>query len=311
MEQTKVKVENLSHRYTSQWAVKDVSLEIKENGVIGLLGSNGAGKSTLMNNMCGTLDQTKGDIYINGIDLRKEPLEAKKHIGFLPQKAPLHPDLTVDEYLVHCARLRLMEKDHIPAAIEKAKIKCGIMHFSERLLRNLSGGYQQRVGIAQAIVHDPQFVVLDEPTNGLDPNQIVEVRNLIKNIAKNRAVLVSTHILSEVEAICDYIKMIENGIMVFEGTTKEFHNIIETKAIWASMKNPPAIAELEKIEGVVSVEPLASDEEFRFRFNEVKNVTENIIETSVKNKWRLSEINTEKVPLDKVFAELSKKEFIN
>lgn len=311
MENTKVKVEHLSHRYTSQWAVKDVSLDIKENGVIGLLGSNGAGKSTLMNTMCGTLDQTKGNVYINGINLRKNPLEAKKHIGFLPQKAPLHPDLTVDEYLVHCARLRLMKKTEIPVAIANAKTKCGIMHFSDRLIRNLSGGYQQRVGIAQAIVHNPQFVVLDEPTNGLDPNQIIEVRNLIKHIAKDRSVLVSTHILSEVEAICDYIKMIENGIMVFEGTTKEFHNIIETKAILAIMKNPPPIGELEKIEGITAVESLDDNGEFRFRFENTATITEDIIEKSVKHKWRLSEINIEKVPLDKVFAQLSKKEFVN
>lgn len=311
MNENIVKIDNLSHRYSKDWAVKEVNLSIKENGVIGLLGSNGAGKSTLMNNMCGTLDQTRGDVYINGIDLRKYPMEAKKHIGFLPQKAPLHPDLTVDEYLVHCACLRLMKKERIPEAIKKAKTKCGIMHFSERLLRNLSGGYQQRVGIAQAIVHNPQFVVLDEPTNGLDPNQIVEVRNLIKSISENRVVLISTHILSEVEAICDYIKMIENGVMVFEGTTREFHNIIDTKTILAIMKNPPPVSELENIEGITSVESLDDHGAFRFHFEKVKDITEHIIEKSVKNNWRLSEINTEKVPLDRVFAQLSKTEFIN
>ena len=146
MENARLRIENLSHRYTSQWAVKDVSFDVTHNGVIGLLGSNGAGKSTLMNTMCGTLYQTKGDIFINGIDVRKYPKEAKKQIGFLPQKAPLHPDLTVDEYLLHCAKLRHTDKKIIHDAIEEAKLKCGIMHFSNRLLRNLSGGYQQRVG---------------------------------------------------------------------------------------------------------------------------------------------------------------------
>ena len=183
MEQPVVKVENLSHRYTSQWAIKNINFEIKERGVVGLLGSNGAGKSTTMNIICGVLNQTEGEVYINGVSLRENPVEAKKHIGFLPQKPPLYGDLTVDEYLVYCANLRLMDKTAIREAVDKAKNRCGIMHFSDRLIRNLSGGYQQRVGIAQAIVHNPKFVVLDEPTNGLDPNQILEIRELIKEIA--------------------------------------------------------------------------------------------------------------------------------
>ena len=174
MEEPIVRVEHLSHRYSVQWAIRDINFEINQKGILGLLGSNGAGKSTTMNIMCGVLKQTKGEVYINGVSLRDNPVEAKKHIGFLPQKPPLHLDLNVDEYLTHCAYLRSVEPKHIKAAVEKAKDKCGIMHFSKRLVRNLSGGYQQRLGIAQAIVHDPKFVVLDEPTNGLDPNQIVD-----------------------------------------------------------------------------------------------------------------------------------------
>ena len=312
MENTKLKIENLSHQYTSQWAVKDVSFDIKNNGVIGLLGSNGAGKSTLMNTMCGALYQTKGNIYINGIDIRKEPKEAKKQIGFLPQKAPLHLDLTVDEYLWHCAKLRLIEKHLIPEAVAEAKTKCGITHFSDRLLRNLSGGYQQRVGIAQAIVHKPPFVILDEPTNGLDPNQIIEVRNLIKNIAKECSVLISTHILSEVEAICDHIKMIENGVMVFEGTLEEFHNVIKTNTILVKMKNPPSKIDLEKIKGIENVELLnLKSGSFRFKVSDDKDLLEKLIKQSIKDKWRLYEINYEKASLEETFAALSKKEFVN
>ncbi|PQJ80945.1 ABC transporter ATP-binding protein [Polaribacter porphyrae] len=312
MENTKLKIQNLSHQYTSQWAVKDVSFDIIKNGVIGLLGSNGAGKSTLMNAMCGALYQTKGEIFINGINIRKNPKEAKKQLGFLPQKAPLHLDLTVDEYLLHCAKLRLIKKEEIYEAIAEAKTKCGIMHFSDRLLRNLSGGYQQRVGIAQAIVHKPPFVVLDEPTNGLDPNQILEVRNLIKNIAKECSVLISTHILSEVEAICDHIKMIENGIMVFEGTMEEFHNVIESNAILVKMKSPPAESELEKLEGIDTVELLNKKSGlYRFKVDNDENLLENIIKQSIKSNWRLYEINYEKASLEETFATLSKKEFIN
>ena len=191
-----VKVEHLSHRYAVQWAIEDINFEIEAGGIVGLLGSNGAGKSTTMNIICGVLNQTRGEVYIDGVNLREHPVEAKKNIGFLPQKPPIYPDLTVEEYLRFCADLRFVED--IPSAVNKAMSRCGITHFKDRLIRNLSGGYQQRVGIAQAIVHDPKFVILDEPTNGLDPNQIMEVRNLIREIALDRTVLLSTHILSEV-----------------------------------------------------------------------------------------------------------------
>ena len=153
-----VEVKHLSHKYSVDWAIRDINFEIKENGVFGLLGSNGAGKSTTMNIICNVLTQTEGDVFINGINLREHPIEAKKFIGFLPQKAPLHTEMTVDEYLYHCADIRLMPKKEIPKAMERAKEKCGITHFSKRQIRNLSGGYQQRVGIAQAIIHNPLFV---------------------------------------------------------------------------------------------------------------------------------------------------------
>ena len=224
MEESVVKVEHLSHRYSVQWAIKDINFEIKRKGTLGLLGSNGAGKSTTMNIICGVLNQTEGEVYINGINLREHPVEAKKYIGFLPQKPPLYPDLTVDEYLTHCALMRHVEKAQVKTAVEKAKSRCGISHFSKRLIRNLSGGYQQRVGIAQAIVHNPKFVVLDEPTNGLDPNQIVEVRHLIKEIAEDHSVMLSTHILPEVQATCDDIKMIEHGEVVFSGSMEDFNH---------------------------------------------------------------------------------------
>lgn len=277
-----VKVENLSHRYSSQWAIQDISFEINQTGVLGLLGSNGAGKSTTMNIMCGVLKQTKGEVYINGVSLRDNPVEAKKHIGFLPQKPPLHLDLNVDEYLTHCAYLRSVEPKHIKAAVEKAKDKCGIMHFSKRLVRNLSGGYQQRLGIAQAIVHDPKFVVLDEPTNGLDPNQIVEIRNLVKEIAVDRAVMLSTHILPEVQMTCDQIRMIESGHMVFAGTMDEFNNYIKPDSLVVLMDAPPSENELRAIPGIVSVENL-TNKRFRLHFDTMDAISERVIEASVAN----------------------------
>ena len=277
-----VKVENLSHRYSSQWAIQDINFEINQTGVLGLLGSNGAGKSTTMNIMCGVLKQTRGEVYINGVSLRDNPVEAKKHIGFLPQKPPLHLDLNVDEYLTHCAYLRSVEPKHIKAAVDEAKSKCGIMHFSKRLVRNLSGGYQQRLGIAQAIVHNPKFVVLDEPTNGLDPNQIVEIRNLVKEIAEERAVMLSTHILPEVQVTCDQIRMIESGKMVFSGTMDEFDNYIKPDSLVVLMDAPPSESELRAIPGIVSVENL-TEKRFRLHFDTTDMITERVIETSVAN----------------------------
>ena len=190
-----VSVKNLSHRYSVQWAIKDISFDITKKGVMGLLGSNGAGKSTTMNIICGVLNQTEGEVFINGINLRENPVEAKRYIGFLPQQPPLYTDLTVEEYLRNAAHLRLMEKSEVNKAVDVALARCSISHFRNRLIKNLSGGYQQRVGIAQAIVHNPSFVVLDEPTNGLDPNQIVDIRNLIREIAEEHSVLLSLSLI--------------------------------------------------------------------------------------------------------------------
>lgn len=302
-----VEVKHLSHKYSVDWAIRDINFEIKENGVFGLLGSNGAGKSTTMNIICNVLTQTEGDVFINGINLREHPIEAKKFIGFLPQKAPLHTEMTVDEYLYHCADIRLMPKKEIPEAMERAKAKCGITHFSKRQIRNLSGGYQQRVGIAQAIIHNPLFVILDEPTNGLDPNQIMEVRRLIQEIAKDRAVLISTHILPEVQAVCDYIMMIEHGQKVFEGTINAFNTYMSPSALLTIMHNAPSSEELMKIEGVERVERLTNTR-IRLHFKGDDSIIGRVVKLAVSKQWHLREISLEKESLDKVFAKLSGKD---
>ena len=255
MEETIIKVDQLSHRYSIQWAVKDISFEIPRRGIYGLLGSNGAGKSTLMNIICGVLKQTQGTVLVKGIDTREEPRAAKRHIGFLPQQPPLYKDLTVEEYLAYAADLHLMSSDSIPGAIDEVLELCQIAHFRKRLLKNLSGGYQQRVGIAQAIIHKPDIVILDEPTNGLDPNQIQEIRHLIKDIAEERTVILSTHILTEVQATCDHILMIERGKLVFMGTVDEFDNYIVPNALLVTFKNAPSAEVLNGLAGVSAVIP--------------------------------------------------------
>ena len=301
-----VRVENLSHRYSAAWAIRHISFDIHKTGVLGLLGSNGAGKSTTMNIMCGVLNQTEGNVYIDGIDMRQHPEAAKRKIGFLPQAAPLHLDLTVDEYLRHCAFMRLINKRDIPAAMEQAKQRCGIAHFSKRLIRNLSGGYRQRVGIAQAIIHQPKLVVLDEPTNGLDPNQIIEVRALIKEIAVERSVIFSSHILSEVQATCKDIKMIEHGEMVFADTVEAFNNYILPNSLVVALDNPPALPELEAIDGITQASYLHGNY-YRLHFSGPSAITKKIVELSINRGWQLAEISLEKSSLDEVFAQLSGK----
>ena len=306
MEQSILKVENLSHRYSVQWAIRDINFEITQNGVYGLLGSNGAGKSTTMNIICGVLKQTEGNVFIKGIDMRDNPVEAKRHIGFLPQKPPLHTDLTVEEYLTYCARLRQIARAEEGKVVDEVLARCGISHFRKRLIHNLSGGYQQRVGLAQAIIHRPDFVVLDEPTNGLDPNQILEIRHLIKAIAEECTVVLSTHILSEVQATCNYIRMIGQGTLVFSGTVDEFDNYILPNTVFATLVAAPPIEELKQLPGVVDVDELGGSN-YRLRFSDSpQEMIERVVQTSVAKDWRLTEVRLEKSSLDDIFAELSK-----
>ena len=306
MEETIVKVDHLSHRYSVQWAIRDINFEVPKHGIYGLLGSNGAGKSTTMNIMCGVLRQSEGDVYIKGISISKNPVEAKRHIGFLPQNPPLHMDLTVTEYLEYCAGLRYIPDREISKAVKKVLERCGISHFSKRLLRNLSGGYQQRVGIAQAIIHNPDFVVLDEPTNGLDPNQILDVRHLIKEIAEEHTVLVSTHILSEVQAVCDHIRMIEQGRLVFAGTVEEFDNYIVLDSLFVSLMAMPAVEDLKRVPGVLDVEELGGPD-YRIKYKDFQEVTERLVEASAARSWGLTELRQEKSSMNDIFAELSRK----
>lgn len=304
MQNNIVRIEGLSHKYATKWAIRDINMLIERTGIVGLLGSNGAGKSTTMNILCGALKQTEGNVYINGLNMKEDPELAKREIGFLPQNPPLYMDLTVDEYLYYCAGLRHIPRKSMKAAVDEVKERCGIAHFSKRLINNLSGGYKQRVGIAQAIVHRPKLVVLDEPTNGLDPNQIVQVRALIKEIAQERSVIFSSHVLTEVQLLCKEIKMIENGKIVFSDTIDAFNNYIEPHSLVLRLENPPAASVLEQIEGVSRAEFL-TERQIRLFFNGDQEVTERIVTASVQHGWKLRELNLDKSALDEIFKQLS------
>ena len=299
-----VSVQDLCHRYTKDWALSNVNFTIDKSGIVGLLGSNGAGKSTCMNIMCGVLYATRGDVRVKGVSIREQPLAAKRQIGFLPQQAPLHTELTVREYLRHCAELRDLPVVGIEDAVHHAMEMCGVDHFERRLIGALSGGYRQRVGLAQAILHRPSLVVLDEPTNGLDPNQILAVRELIRRIAEDCTVLLSTHILSEVEAVCDDIKMIENGEIVFEGSIDEFANVVAPHSLVAVFGHPPSESSLLAVPGVEAVD-FINTHKIRLGFDGGKEAAETIVASSVAQGWRLQELNFERHTLEEMFARLS------
>ena len=301
-----VTINGLSHRYSRDWAIKDISFEVARNEILGLLGSNGAGKSTTMNILCGVLNQTKGSAQISGIEVNKEPVAAKKLLGFLPQKAPLYTEFKVKEYLSFTAGLRRLPKAQIKGAVDFAMERCGIAHFSNRLISNLSGGYQQRVGIAQAIIHKPMLVVLDEPTNGLDPVQIVEVRKLIREISRDHAVILSTHILSEVDALCDRVCMIEQGALVFSDSLKDFRDQVKSNSLIVEYKTPVEGEILAGVAGVEGMETLGANR-FRLRFKEEGGLTANIVDNSTARGWELKQLYYEQHSLDDVFKKISQR----
>ncbi len=221
-----IKVENLVKRYGTNYALNDISFEIGEGEIVGLLGPNGAGKSTTMNILTGYLSSTAGAAYINGVDILEKPIEAKKHIGFLPEQPPVYPEMTVTEYLNFVYELKSCEFDrekHIDEIISVAKLQ----DVKKRLIRNLSKGYKQRVGIAQALIGDPKIIIFDEPTVGLDPKQILEVRNLIRTLGKKHTVILSTHILAEVQAVCERVIIINKGVIIADEKTADITKTIE------------------------------------------------------------------------------------
>ncbi|WP_127124762.1 ABC transporter ATP-binding protein [Pseudoflavitalea rhizosphaerae] len=300
-----LRTENLAHKYSDNWAIRDINIEIAQAGIIGLLGSNGAGKSTTMNIICGVLNQTAGSVYIDDIDLRRDPKAARRQIGFLPQNPPLYLDLTIDEYLVYSAHLRLMEKEKIRQAVEEVKERCGLGHFSSRLIRNLSGGYRQRVGIAQAIIHKPKLVVLDEPTNGLDPNQLIEARKLIREISQDHTVLLSSHILSEINLLCQEIIMIESGRIIFSDSMDAFNNYVQAKSILLRVDNPPPIHELKQVTGVAQAEYITTNQARVWFSNGQDDIAEKLAGAALAGGWKLREISFDKHLLDDIFKELS------
>ena len=216
-----ISINGLTKFYGPKKAIEDVSFDVHQAEIVGLLGPNGAGKSTTMQIICGVIAANNGSVNIAGHDIIDAPKQAKQNIGFLPEQLPLYGDLTVDEYLFYSAKLRGIKKQNINDLIISCKKRCGLENTGKRLIQNLSKGYKQRVGIAQAIIHMPSIIILDEPTSGLDPKQILEIRELMRELSKVHSIIISTHILSEVETICDRVLVINEGNIVLDQYLKK------------------------------------------------------------------------------------------
>jgi ABC-2 type transport system ATP-binding protein len=248
-----IKVEHLTKQYGERYAVNDISFEVKKGEIVGFLGPNGAGKSTTMNILTGYLSSTSGRAMVDGLDILEHPLAVKKKIGFLPETPPLYLEMTVKEYLNFIYDLKkctLNRKEHIEEICRVVKIEDTM----NRMIRNLSKGYRQRVGIAGAIVGNPEVIIFDEPTNGLDPKQIIDIRSLIRELGKERTIILSTHILSEVKAVCDRILIINEGKIVADEKTENIESAIRgNRRLNIHIDGPTAsvLPALKKINGVI------------------------------------------------------------
>jgi len=306
MDNLTVEAVDLTRLYGGRAAVSDVSFHLAKGQVLGFLGPNGAGKSTTMKMLTGNLAPSAGSVKICGVDMIEHPKEAKALIGYLPEMRPLYKEFTVDEYLTIAARLHRVSGKHIKKAVEIAKARCGLTHMSKRLIENLSNGYQQRVGIAQAIIHNPMVVILDEPTVGLDPIQIRDIRALIKEIGQEHSVIVSTHILPEVEMVCDHVQIIDKGKLVFNGGIDVLKRQRIGNKLLLGFKRTPTDSALLQIPGITEVEQV--DGMVRVRFAEGQAPHEAIVEAAVKEGWGLYQIAPDQTSLEDVFVQLTYQE---
>ena len=299
--QVLIEARQLSRRYGPTVAVTGLDLTLRQGEILGLLGPNGAGKTTTMKMLAGCLAPTTGSIRINGVDLREQPGAAKRHLGYLPEQPPVYPELTVDEYLEFCAGLHGIAGKQRAAAIASAKKDCGLTAVGGRLVGNLSKGYQQRVGLAQAIIHRPPVIILDEPTVGLDPIQIREIRTLITELGKTHSVILSSHILPEIQAVCGRVMIIHRGRSVYNEAVS--HDA-RARAVSIQLARPPAASELQQAAGAIRLDELG-DGRFRLHCGDTADPREALATTAAQRNWGLMELYAERKTLEEIFVELT------
>lgn len=305
-----VEIQNLVKNYGTKNAVDDISFTIKEGEIVGFLGPNGAGKSTTMNIITGYLSATSGTVTVGGKDIFKEPLEVKRQIGFLPEQPPLYIDMTVYEYLSFVYDLKgctFNKKEHLKEVMEKVKVH----DVQGRLIKNLSKGYKQRVGIAGAIIGNPKFIIFDEPTVGLDPVQIIEIRNLIRSLGKKHTVILSTHILPEVQAICDRVIIINNGKLIANEKTSQLNNIVGQSAklkIKVAGPNKEVLNMLKTLQGIMSVKSDGIKEGDTYSYiieaNPSIDVRKIIFNALASHSWPMMGMESLEAELEDIFIKL-------
>ena len=306
-----IEVKNLVKKYGNHLAVDHLNFTIEEGHIYGFLGPNGAGKSTTMNIMTGYLGATEGEVLINGHDILKEPEEAKKQIGYLPELPPLYMEMTVREYLEFVAELKGIAKNKREESINEVEKMVKIWEVENRLIRNLSKGYRQRVGLAQAVLGFPEIIILDEPSVGLDPKQIIEIRELIRQLAKKHTVILSSHILAEVREVCDYILIISKGKLVASDTPENLErNLGDSDLIEIETKASPDEVRriLETVDGIRSISTKYLENGITWaQIQEKKNtdIREKVFQAFAQNHQPLLKLNPLQVSLEDVFMELT------
>ena len=306
-----IEVKNLVKKYGNHLAVDHLNFTIEEGHIYGFLGPNGAGKSTTMNIMTGYLGATEGEVLINGHDVLKEPEEAKKQIGYLPELPPLYMDMTVREYMEFAAELKKIPKAKRAESIDDVEKLVKIKDVEKRLIKNLSKGYRQRVGLAQAVLGFPEIIILDEPSVGLDPKQIIQIRELIRKLAKKHTVILSSHILAEVREVCDYIMIISKGKLVASDTPENLERYLgesglieietrtEASKVKEVLKNVPGI---EKVSLKIDASGITSGQ---IREKRGQDIREELFTTFAEKKMPLLKLNPVQVSLEDVFMELT------
>lgn len=295
---------HLSRHYGKHCAVKDVSFSLVAGQVMGLLGVNGAGKTTTLQMLTGNLAPSSGQIRINGFDLLKEPIAAKRHLGYLPDTPPLYKELTVAEFLRFCSQLHRLDKSASKQAIAYVVERCGLASVEKRLLGNLSKGYQQRVGIAQALLHNPDVIILDEPTVGLDPLQIREIRSLIRELGQQHSIILSTHILAEVAESCSHVQIIHQGELVLSDSMANLKDQIGSELLLVTTVFPADCDVLQAIPGVASIEKI-SDRQFKIRHEVADHSSQRISEAITAAGWGLKELTPIQQSIEDIFINLT------
>ena len=295
---------NLTRRLGRREVIRNISLQLKRGEVLGLLGHNGAGKSTMMQLLSGVLIPHSGQIEICGLDMASNSRQAQACIGYLPENPPLYRDMSVDDYLVFAARLHRVPRSALTGALSLAKNRCGLEDAGRKIIGTLSKGYQQRVGIAQAIIHQPEVIILDEPTVGLDPSQIRDIRVLIRELGSAHSVILSTHLLSEVENICDRVEILQRGQLIYGDTSVRMQSFGHQAGFVVTLLMPPELAVLNAVPGVIHVEALSSTR-FKILHTIEANTAEALLSLSAQQGWQAQQLTPLQGNLEDAFVQIT------